>query len=532
MKPSPYLMIRKFIKKLFGKNQDIAEGTKIIINCEKLETRVALLEEGIVEEYNIERPDRINIVGNIFKGRVKNIEQGLKAMFVDVGLEKNAFLHFWDAIPAALDGGLEEIQRGNKKRKKITSADIPSIYPPGSEVLVQVTKGPIGNKGPRVTTNIALAGRLMVLLPLNDQFGISRKIDDPKERARLKKILQNLSVPEGMGVILRTVAQGGRVRHFVRDLRLLLEQWDDIVHSRDNNPAPICCFEEPEIVERMVRDLLTEEVDEVICDDQATVDRMKTLAISISKRAQKRIRYFQDNTSRPIFESLGLQTQIDDAFRRQVQLPCGGYLVIDETEALVAIDVNTGRNKGGGDADKTLLQTNLEAATEVARQVRLRNIGGLVVVDFIDMRHPRDQRAVYQMMKDRLKRDKAKVQVLPISQFGLMEMTRQRLSESLATSVNEFCPYCKGSGRIKSALSMSVELQRRLFTILGKTGNTHKELLIVVHPEVMNRLRTEDSDHLTEIQRRFECRLTFRAEPGYHREQMMIADAISKEEIK
>ena len=246
------------IKRLFGIGKpDSARGNSIVVNVERLERRVALLEDGVLEEYTVEREGEQNIVGGIFKGKVKNIEQGLKAMFVDIGLEKNAFLHFWDAIPAALDGGLEEIQREGsskkKQQKKITSKDIPDIYPIGSEIVIQVSKGPIGTKGPRVTTNISLAGRYLVLMPFTEQFGISRKIEDPKERQRLRRIVQKLSVPEGMGIIMRTVASGTRARHFVRDLAMLLEQWDSIEDKRANSPAPACVFQEPGLIERILR---------------------------------------------------------------------------------------------------------------------------------------------------------------------------------------------------------------------------------------------------------------------------------------
>lgn len=240
----------KNIKRFFGfGTQDPLEGVTIVVNAERLERRVALLEQGVLEEYTIEREGDDNIVGGIFKGKVKNIELGLKAMFVDIGLDKNAFLHFWDAIPAALDGGLEEIERSDrpkKSHKKITSKDIPDIYPIGSEIMVQVTKGPIGSKGPRVTTNVSLAGRYLVLMPYTEQFGISRKIEDPKERSRLRKIMQNLNVPEGMGIIMRTVAQGQRHRHFVHDLAMLMEQWHEVEEKRDARPAPVCVFREPD----------------------------------------------------------------------------------------------------------------------------------------------------------------------------------------------------------------------------------------------------------------------------------------------
>jgi ribonuclease G len=521
------------LRKLFG-SKKLNEGIKIIVNCEKLETRVALLENGSLEEYTVERKNDESIVGSIYKGVVRNIENGLSAMFVDIGLEKNAFLHFWDAIPEALDAELEEIQRNGKKgesksgKKRIQSKDIPELYPVGSEVLVQVTKGPIGTKGPRVTTNISLPGRYMVLMPRNDQLGISRKIEDPKERTRLRKIMSDkLTIPEKMGVILRTVSAGQKVRYFVRDLAILVDQWREIEEAASSRKAPTRVFKEPDLIERTVRDFLTEEIDEVLCDDPAAAERMKDLIGVISRRSRKRIQYH--HTTVPIFEKLGIQRQIDDAFFRQVWLPSGGYLVIDETEALIAIDVNTGRAKT---QDKMILQTNIEAAEEVARQVRLRNIGGLLVIDFIDMKSRRDQQAVYKVMRERLKNDKAKTQILQISPLGLMEMTRQRLNESLNITVNEPCRYCQGRGRVKSAESMSVELQRRLNAILGKAETPGRELLVIVHPDVMERLRTHDGELFVELERRHNARLTFRSDASYYREQVVIADAKTQKEIR
>ena len=536
------------IRKFFGPKK-LAEGNKIVVNCEKLETRVALLENGSLEEYTVERSNDENVVGSIFKGIVRNIEPGLNAMFVDIGLEKNAFLHFWDAIPEALDSSLEEIQRnggksrskaqqggggkgkgkgkGRNKKNRIQSKDIPNLYPVGSEVLVQVTKGPIGTKGPRITTNISLPGRYMVLMPRNDQLGISRKIDDPKERARLRKIMgEKLTIPAKMGVILRTVSAGQKVRYFVRDLAILLDQWDEVEEEAANSKAPACVFREPDLIERTVRDFLTDEISEVLCDDSEAAEQMKELIGVISRRSKKRIQHFE--TPIPIFEKLGIQRQIDDAFFRQVWLPSGGYLVIDETEALIAIDVNTGRAKN---QDKMILQTNLEAAEAVARQLRLRNIGGLVVIDFIDMRARRDQMAVYKVIRERLKKDKAKTQVTQISQLGLMEMTRQRLHESLNVTVNEPCHHCQGRGMIKSAESMSVELQRKLRAILAK-NESQKELIVIVHPDVMERLRTHDGELFVELERRNNARLTFRSDATYYRDQVVVTDARTQKEIR
>src|SRR6266436_6011013 len=261
------------VKKILGLTSR-KTGNKLVVSVEKLESRVALLENGRLEEYSVERKSSRNIVGSVYKGRVKNIEMGLKAMFVDIGFEKNAFLHFWDAIPAALDSGIEEIDRPSKKQKKrITAKDIPNIYPVGSEVIVQVTKGPIGTKGPRVTTNLSFAGRYLVLMPFSDRSGISRKIEDPKERARLRKILRELDIPDGLGVIIRTVGEGQRARYFVRDLRFLLEQWSKIEQQIKELPAPARVFEEPNLVDRTVRDFLTEDIDEVVCDDRAAAER-------------------------------------------------------------------------------------------------------------------------------------------------------------------------------------------------------------------------------------------------------------------
>lgn len=523
------------IKQVFGlADPEPDVGSTIVVNNEKLERRVARLEDGVLVDYNVEREGDENIVGGIFKGRVKNIEQGLKAMFVDIGYDKNAFLHFWDAIPAALDGGIEEIDRGGKGKKKkkqpkIQSKDIPSIYPIGSEIMIQVSKGPIGNKGPRVTTNISLAGRYLVLTPYSEQFGISRKVEDPRERSRLRKIMQGLEVPEGMGIIMRTVAQGHRARHFVRDLAMLLEQWYSVEDKRDAGPAPRACFQEPNLVERTARDLLTEEIDQVLCDDPDTVELMREVAGKVSRRSKRRIHHFPSKQS--IFEKIGVQKQIDEAFHRQVWLPCGGYIVIDETEALISVDVNTGRNRGKKDVDKMILQTNIESAEEVARQLRLRNIGGLVVVDFIDMRHRRDQQAVYRVMKEALKKDKAKTQVLQISSIGLMEMTRQRLHESLLDSMNEPCAYCQGRGRIKTTLSMSVEIQRSLNTVISKMHEQIGDIIIVVNPDVLARFKDEDSKILVELERMHSGRLIFRSDPACHREKFTIYDANTEKPV-
>lgn len=509
-------------------------GLKIIISSEKLEKRVALLENDRLEEYSIERESDRNMVGGIYKGVVRNIEPGIKAMFVDIGFDKNAFLQFWDAIPAALDSGIETVQRGGKKKKqqgkRITAKDVPKLYPVGSDIMVQVKKGPISNKGPRITTDISLPGRYLVLMPFNDQCGISRKIDDPKERDRLRKILNELDIPDGMGVIMRTVGQGQRARYFVRDLSILLEQWEEIRKGMENRKAPNTLFQEPDLIERTVRDFLTDDIDVVYADDLKAVERMQELVSQISKRSRNRIQFYSGQE--PIFEHFRIQKQIDEAFHRQVWLPCGGYIVIDETEAMIAIDVNTGRNKGSKDMDKTILQTNLEAADEIARQLRLRNIGGLIVADFIDMKGRKDQQAVYQRVRERLRGDKARTHVLPLSQLGLMEMTRQRAQESIASTQYATCPSCNGRGLIKSPMTMSVELQRALHTIMRRHQESVHEFRVIVHPNLLQRLRSEDEELLVDIERRYQGRLSFRADPTLHHEKFTITNAKTDEELE
>jgi ribonuclease G len=510
-------------------------GIKLIVSCERLEKRVALLEDNKLEEYTSERESDRNIVGAIYKGKVRNIEQGIKAMFVDIGFEKNAFLQFWDAIPAALDSGVEAVKRSDnapkkKSQPKLTHKDVPNIYPVGSDILVQVKKGPIGTKGPRITTDISMAGRYLVLMPFNDQCGISRKIDDPKERERLRKILRDLEIPEGMGVIIRTVGQGQRARYFVRDLSLLLEQWNEIQKGMEERPAPACLYAESDLIDRTVRDFLTDDIESVIVDDSKAFERIQNLVGQISKRARKRVQLYTG--TQPVFECFGVQAQIDAAFLRQVWLPCGGYIVIDETEALVAVDVNTGRNKGSKDMEKTILQTNMEAADEICRQMRLRNIGGIIIGDFIDMKSRKDQQSVYQRIKDRLKRDKARTHVLPISQLGLMEMTRQRAAESLADTQFVPCPHCHGKGVIKSPMTMSVELQRTLHSVMRQHQDTVHEIKVVVHPDLLARLRSEDEEHLIDIERRYAGRLSFRSDPTFHQEKFVITNGLTGAELK
>jgi ribonuclease G len=523
---------KKVIKKLLPK-REAKSHKEIIINAESLETRVALQEDGRLEEFTIERTTEERLVGSIFKGKVRNLQDDLKAAFVDIGFEKNAFLHYWDIIPS-FDSNVEIVERGESRRRdrpRITQKDVPRLYPPGSEIIVQVTKGPIGTKGPRVTTNLTLPGRFLILLPNSDQSGISRKIENPEERQRLKKILREINIPEGMGVIMRTAGEGQQKRYFILDLAFLMDQWEEIQQKIKTQPPASCVFQEPDLIERTVRDFLTEDVSRVVVDNGLAFDRVRAMISRINPRAARKIQLYSEH--QPVFDRFNVTRQLENAFSRQVHLRSGGYIVIDETEALVAIDVNTGRHKGSRDQESTILRVNQEAAEEICRQLRLRNMGGLIVLDFIDMKSRRDQQAVYQRIKEGLRRDRAKTHVLPISQLGLMEMTRQRHSESVRSAVYDDCPYCKGRGKVKSAITMSVEIQRKLNEILKKRprDDSDFQLRIAVHPTVLERLRTEDEKLIIEMEKRYFGKLSFRPEPTFHAEQFKIVNVATNEEL-
>jgi len=513
---------------------------ELIINAEPLEKRVALLVDGTLVKFEIERESDDRMVGGIYKGRIKNLDPGLKAAFVDIGYAKNAFLHYWDMLPAAADSSVEVV-RVNKKKDAAprgaepTVKDIPHLYPSGSEIVIQVTKGPIGTKGPRTTTNLSLPGRYLVLMPFSDQCGISRKIEDPKERTRLRQLVNKLTIPEGMGVIVRTAGEGKKDRYFVRDLHILLKTWAGIQHKLQTEKAPTCLYMEPDIIERTVRDFLTEDVDRVLIDNADDHARCQAAVAQISARSKGKIALYKDSI--PIFERFNIERQIEQTFQRRVSLPSGGEIVIDETEALIAIDVNTGSHRQrAGDEKNTLYAVNLEAAAEMARQIRLRNLGGLIIMDFIDMKERRHRNAVYEKMVDLMADDKAKTHILPISALGIMQMTRQRQSESLSSNLYTDCPYCHGRGIVKSATTMSVELQRKLSSVVRRltARNDGKEysLRVLVHPSILDRLRSEDADLLVRMEKLFGVKLAFRADPNYHVENFKIINALTGEEYR
>ena len=529
--------IRERIFAFFRKEKD-KDYKELIINTEALERRVARIENGILQGFDVERLDEDRMVGAIFKGKVQNLEPGLKAAFVDIGQEKNAFLHYWDMLPGANNDPSIEIVRENKKRttkNELKSVkDIPKAFPIGSEIIIQITKAQIGSKGPRTTTNLSLPGRFLVLMPYAGQCGISRKIEEKSERNRLKGIISNLSLREGMGVIIRTAGQNKPERFFMRDLHLLLQQWDEIESKIRNDNSPSFLYQEPDLIGLTARDFLTDDIDRVQVDKESDYERLIETIQKISPKSKSKVSFFDEEI--PIFERFNVERQIEQTFMKRVLLPSGGEIVMEETEALVSIDVNTGSHKGKRkDGKNFILQANIEAAAEVARQMRLRNLGGLVIVDFIDMKNKSDQRKVFQKMKSSMAEDKAKHNILPISQLGIMQITRQRHDESNSSGIYDSCPYCVGRGIVKSPKSVSIEIQRKLASIVRRlkleADRTNMSVKIFLHPGVLRRLRGPDAKLLEKIEKNYDVKLNFESSDSYHMENFKFVDESNGKEI-
>ncbi len=520
-------------------SKDRANYRELVINGETLEKRVALLTNGVLDKFEIEHKGENRMVGAVFKGRVQNLEAGLKAAFVDIGQPKNAFLHYWDMLPAANDSQVEFIRDNESAEQKQRKAryqakDIPQLFPAGSDIVIQVVKDQIGTKGPRSTTNIALPGRYVVLMPFSGACGVSRKIEDASERERLKDILRSLTIPEGMGVIIRTAGEGKQARWFVRDLHMLLLRWQKIV-EKINQPdrRPVLLHSEPGLIERTVRDFLTEEVDRILVDNEEDFRLVQELVGEVSPRSKGRVELYSDPI--PVFERYNIERQIDQLFQRRVPLPSGGEIVIDETEALTAIDVNTGSHKGAGkDGKDYIVQANLEAVTEAARQIQLRNLGGLIMIDTIDMKNPKDRKKVFDQLRESMENDRAKHQILPISQLGVLQMTRQRHTESNTTSMYTACPHCQGRGIVKNPRTVSVEVQRKLLSVIRRLRETHGpekelEINILLHPVNLERIVTEDRDFFRDLMKSCRVKLGTKADPTYSVESFRLFDASGRE---
>ncbi|MCQ2379671.1 MAG: Rne/Rng family ribonuclease [Victivallaceae bacterium] len=526
-------------------------GKTIILNCDKIERRFALLNHSRLEEYLIERDDDTPKVGDIILARIVRLDTMLQAAFVDIGAEKNAFLHFEDMIPG-IDPETKvefenkklgettrkskkrpesKIEQERKQRSDITIKDIPDVYKPGMEVLVQVVKTPISTKGARVTTELSIAGRYLVLMPYSNHIGISNRIENGAERERLRKILSQLEIPAGMGMICRTVGEGRKSTFFKHDLNLLLDYWHDIETEVERARAPKRIYTEPDLIGRTIRDFMTDEIaGGIIVDDKDAKKRMvdQLKRIGASKLAPKVM--FYDKIT-PIFDFYRINNQLQEVFQREVGLPGGGAIVIDETEALIAIDVNSGKMKKGNDHPDFILQTNMEAADEIARQLKLRDIGGLVVIDFIDMKSQAHRDELHRYMKKLAADDSARTKILPLSKMGLMEMTRQREGASIKNQVFDRCPYCSGSGFVKSVVTISAEIQRKLNSVVRNSKFKNIPVRVYVHPAVLERLRSEDAGLLDEMERKYHHELSFRADPDLHLESFRLVDPETDTEL-
>ena len=521
-------------------SKDRAVYRELVINAETLEKRVALLTNGVLDKFEIEHKGENRMVGAVFKGRVQNLEGGLKAAFVDIGQPKNAFLHYWDMLPAANDSQVEFIRDNESAEQKQRNAryqakDIPQLFPAGSDIVIQVVKDQIGTKGPRSTTNIALPGRYIVLMPFSGACGVSRKIEEASERERLKDILRSLTIPEGMGVVIRTAGEGKQARWFVRDLHMLLKRWQAIV-EKINAPdrKPVLLYQEPGLIERTVRDFLTEEVDRILVDNPEDFKLVQDLVGEVSPRSRSRVELYADPI--PVFERYNIERQIEQLFQRRVPLPSGGEIVIDETEALTAIDVNTGghRGKDGAKDGNFITQANLEAVTEAARQIKLRNLGGLIMIDTIDMKNAKDRKKVFDTLSDAMADDRAKHQILPISQLGVLQMTRQRHTESNTTSMYTACPHCQGRGIVKNPRTVSVEIQRKLLSVIRRLrevvgAEKELEINILLHPVNLERIITEDREFFRDLMKSCKVRLGTKPDPTYSIEAFKLFDGAGKE---
>lgn len=473
---------------------------EIIINILDEEKRIAFLEDGKLEEYYIEREEGEQLVGNIYKGRVTSIKGAIQAAFVDIGLEKNGFLHLSDVEPdAALYREMEEEEEGegeetgklfynvSSSSNSSKQSSIQDLLKENQEVLVQVMKAPIGTKGVRLTTNISIPGRHIVLLPNEKLRGVSRKIVDRDERMRLKKIINDLRLPPEVGIIVRTAASGITFKELYRECRHLQWTWKRIQRRIRITKTPGSVHSELDLVLRTVRDSLTEHITRLVVDSKREFKRIRKFISIFLPRFKPRIEYYDEAV--PLFDKYGIEKEIQKILSRKVWLKSGGYIVVDPTEALVSIDVNSGKSVKTKDMEETALMTNLEAAKEIGRQIRLRNVGGIVIIDFIDMDSSTHQKLVMRELKEAVSNDKAKINIYPFSKLGLVELTRQRVKESIAKEIYQSCPYCTGAGRVKSVETIAIEIKRRLQA--WAQGTKGREVTITVHPKLSEYIAQE-----------------------------------------
>jgi len=485
------------------------------------ETRVAILEEGILVEYYVERPVSQRIVGNVYKGKVENVLPGMQAAFVNIGLERNAFLYVDDAFlkPGEEDEDIPEDVR------RMTIRDILHV---GQEISVQIAKEPIGTKGARVTRHLTLPGRYLVLMPTVDYVGVSRRIQDEEEREGLRKMADRLK-PQGMGLIVRTVAEGRSESELSQDLDFLSRLWNKIQSRGRTSEAPAQLHKDLGLVYRIVRDLFTEDVDRLYIDDKHEYDKVLELLDIISPHLKNRVNLFTSR-DRTIFDLYGLETEIDQALNKKVWLKSGGYIVIDRTEALTSIDVNTGKFVGTIDLQDTVFKTNLEAAREIARQLRLRDIGGIIICDFIDMESQDHRHKVLETLDRELRKDRTRTNVLGLTQLGLVEMTRKKVRQGLDAILQRPCPYCEGRGRTMSEETMAAKARREIRRILRHS--TSDAILIELHPSVAALVIGSGGANLRELERETGKSIYVKGSGDVHLEGMNIRAIGTKAEVE
>jgi len=433
----------------------------LINNLHGQECRIAIVDDGLLQELYIERSSSTSQVGNIYKGKITNIEPGIQAAFVDFGTGKNGFLHISDVHPQhfSKDPG-SAVESVGQKRPQRSRPPIQQFFKRGREVVVQLIKEGIGTKGPTLTTYLSIPGRMLVMMPGMGRLGVSRKIEDEEARAMARASLAELKIPDDMGFIVRTAGMGRSKRELQRDLNYLLRLWKSVKHRIETSQAPAAIYQESDLVVRTIRDIYNSDIKRVICDTESDARKVREFVDVVMPRGGNIIEVYTGREG--LFQDAGLEDEIESMYARRVELPSGGSLVIDQTEALVAIDINSGRMREHANAEDTALKTNLEAAVEIARQLRIRDLGGMVVMDFIDMNSEKNRHKVEKALKDAMKPDRAKSKVLRMDQFGLVAMTRQRMRPSLEQSIYRACEHCNGAGLVKSEQSQTIHVMRAL----------------------------------------------------------------------
>ena len=496
----------------------MAKLKEIYINVETQETRVALTEEKRLEEFYVERAGDQRIVGSVFKGKVTSVVPGIGAAFVDIGLGKNGFLYVSDIVtpPHEEEAILETEPAAHTRPQPMRRSRIDELVKPNQEILVQVVKEPFGTKGARLTTHLSLPGRYLVLMCNDPRLGISKRIEDPQERARLREFLKALRFSPDVGLIVRTAGIGKAQKDFARDARYLEGLWQRIKRLERRAKAPACVYQEYELAPRVIRDSFTEDVHRIIVDSKVELKRLSRFLHMLMPGVRVRLDLYQGDE--PLFEHAGLEEQIESLFEKQVSLPSGGSIVVEPTEGMVAIDVNTARFTGRRNLEETAFQVDKEAADEVARQLRLRDIGGIVVIDFIDLEHSDHRRELVRMLEEALSRDRAKTNLVSFSEICVAELTRQRMRRSVETVSYQRCPYCGGRGSVKSVLTMAIQAIRQAKRALKSSRN--KTLELFVHPQVASRLLQEDRPSLRALETQTQSRILIMSDPSLHLEQV------------